>query len=169
MGCGLNQARLGRDRVPGCGPSAHPADLAVLSTQSKVGKPAGMNIVDTPDMPCYYQVAMKQINVPKTLLECSRYFAGDPAIAVEFLAAMRWKDGVECPHCKSKAAHSYLKTRHIWKCRECKKQFSVKAGTVFEDSPIALDKWMMVVWLVVNCKNGVSSWEIHRDLKVTQK
>lgn len=112
---------------------------------------------------------MKQINVPKTLLECSRYFAGDPAIAVEFLAAMRWKDGVVCQHCGSKAAHSYLKTRRIWKCRECKKQFSVKAGTVFEDSPIPLDKWMMVVWLVVNCKNGVSSWEIHRDLKVTQK
>src|SRR5580700_7767483 len=112
---------------------------------------------------------MKHVNVPKTLLECSRYFAGDPSIAVEFLAAMRWKDGVVCQHCGSKAAHSYLKTRRIWKCRECKKQFSVKAGTVFEDSPIPLDKWMMVVWLVVNCKNGVSSWEIHRDLKVTQK
>jgi transposase-like protein len=111
---------------------------------------------------------MGNINVPKTLLECSRYFAGDPAIAVEFLAAMRWKDGVECQHCGSKK-NSYLKTRRIWKCRECKKQFSVKTGTVFEDSPVPLDKWMMVVWLVVNCKNGVSSWEIHRDLKVTQK
>jgi transposase-like protein len=87
---------------------------------------------------------------------------------VEFLAAIRWKDGVVCQHCGSKK-HSYLKTRRIWKCRECKKQFSVKAGTVFEDSPIPLDKWMMVVWLVVNCKNGISSWEIHRDLKVTQK
>jgi transposase-like protein len=112
---------------------------------------------------------MKQLNIPRTLLECSRYFAGNPDIAVEFLAAMRWKDGVECPHCRSKAAHSYLKTRHIWKCKDCKKQFSVKAGTVFEDSPVPLDKWMMVVWLVVNCKNGVSSWEIHRHLKVTQK
>ena len=111
---------------------------------------------------------MGNINVPKTLLECSRYFAGDPAIAVEFLAAIRWKDGVVCQHCGSKK-HSSLKTRRIWKCRECKKQFSVKAGTVFEDSPIPLDKWMMVVWLVVNCKNGISSWEIHRDLKVTQK
>jgi len=81
---------------------------------------------------------------------------------------MRWKQGVECPHCKSKR-HSYLKTRRIWKCSECKKQFSAKVGTVFEDSPVPLDKWMMVVWLVVNCKNGVSSWEIHRHLKVTQK
>jgi transposase-like protein len=87
---------------------------------------------------------------------------------VEFLAAMRWKDGVVCPHCQGRE-HSYIKTRRIWKCRGCKKQFSVKAGTVFEDSPIPLDKWMMVVWLVVNCKNGVSSWEIHRALKVTQK
>jgi transposase-like protein len=107
------------------------------------------------------------INVPKTLLECSRYFS-DPDVCVEFLAAMRWKQGVECPHCKSKR-HSYLKTRRIWKCSECKKQFSAKVGTVFEDSPVPLDKWMMVVWLVVNCKNGVSSWEIHRHLKVTQK
>jgi transposase-like protein len=87
---------------------------------------------------------------------------------VEFLAAMRWKQGIECPHCGSKK-HSFLKTRLIWKCGECKKQFSVKAGTVFEDSPVPLDKWMMVVWLVVNCKNGISSWEIHRHLKVTQK
>jgi transposase-like protein len=110
---------------------------------------------------------MKPINVPKTLLECSRYFS-DPDVCVEFLAAMRWKQGVECPHCKSKK-HSYLKTRRIWKCGECKKQFSAKVGTVFEDSPVPLDKWMMVVWLVVNCKNGVSSWEIHRHLKVTQK
>ena len=110
---------------------------------------------------------MGNINVPKTLLECSRYFS-DPDVCVEFLAAMRWKQGVECPHCKSKR-HSYLKTRRIWKCSECKKQFSAKVGTVFEDSPVPLDKWMMVVWLVVNCKNGVSSWEIHRHLKVTQK
>ena len=110
---------------------------------------------------------MGNINIPKTLLECSRYFS-DPDVCVEFLAAMRWKQGVECPHCKSKR-HSYLKTRRIWKCSECKKQFSAKVGTVFEDSPVPLDKWMMVVWLVVNCKNGVSSWEIHRHLKVTQK
>ena len=53
--------------------------------------------------------------------------------------------------------------------RECHKQFSVKTGTVFEDSAIPLDKWLTAVWLVVNCKNGVSSWELSRDLKVTQK
>jgi transposase-like protein len=111
--------------------------------------------------------ALADLNIPKTLLECSRYFS-DPEISVEFLAALRWKDGVVCPHCAGKQ-HSYLKTRRIWKCRGCEKQFSVKVGTVFEDSPVPLDKWMMVVWLVVNCKNGVSSWEIHRGLKVTQK
>lgn len=113
------------------------------------------------------EVDMRELKTPKTLLECSRYFT-DPEVCVEFLAALRWKDGVVCPHCGGRQ-HSYLKTRRIWKCRGCEKQFSVKVGTVFEDSPIPLDKWMMVVWLVVNCKNGVSSWEIHRDLKVTQK
>ena len=63
----------------------------------------------------------------------------------------------------------FLKTRRIWKCHGCRKQFSVKTGTIFEESPIALDKWLMAIWLVVNCKNGVSSYEISRDLKVTQK
>jgi len=111
--------------------------------------------------------SMKELRVPRTLLECSRYFS-DPEVSVEFLAALRWKDGTICPHCQGRQ-HSYLKTRRIWKCRGCHKQFSVKVGTIFEDSPVPLDKWMMVVWLVVNCKNGVSSWEIHRGLKVTQK
>jgi len=64
---------------------------------------------------------------------------------------------------------SYIRTRRIWKCKECGRQFSVKLGTVFEDSPIGLDKWLSAVWLIVNCKNGISSWELHRDLKVTQK
>ena len=63
----------------------------------------------------------------------------------------------------------FLKTRRIWKCRGCRKQFSVKTGTIFEESPIALDKWLMAIWLLVNCKNGISSYEIARDLKVTQK
>jgi transposase-like protein len=73
-----------------------------------------------------------------------------------------------CPHCFKQNA-GFLKTRRIWKCRECRKQFSVKTGTIFEESPIALDKWLMAIWLVVNCKNGISSYEISRDLKVTQK
>src|SRR2546426_12060630 len=111
---------------------------------------------------------LKQHRAPQTLSEAIRYFA-DADISLAFVVQLRWPSGVVCPLCKSEKHPSFLTTRRIWKCRECKKQFSVKAGTIFEDSPIPLEKWMMAVWLIVNCKNGVSSWEIHRDLKVTQK
>jgi len=112
---------------------------------------------------------MDEKKLPKNLLAASRYFA-DPDVCVELVAAMRWPDGVTCPHCESKKV-SYLKTRRIWKCmaKECHKQFSVKTFSVFEDSPIPLDKWLTALWLIVNCKNGISSWEIHRSLGVTQK
>ena len=63
----------------------------------------------------------------------------------------------------------FLATRKIWKCRSCRKQFSVKVGTIFEDSPLPLGKWLTATWLISNCKNGVSSYEIARDVKVTQK
>ncbi|MGA7341092.1 MAG: IS1595 family transposase [Terracidiphilus sp.] len=107
--------------------------------------------------------------LPKSLIEAIRYFA-DPDVCVEFVASMRWPDGVVCPHCEGKRV-SYLKSRRIWKCmaKDCHKQFSVKTFSVFEDSPIPLDKWLTAVWLVVNCKNGISSYELARDLKVTQK
>jgi transposase-like protein len=110
---------------------------------------------------------MERNDCPDNLQEVIRYFS-NPDVCVEFLAAQRWPDGVACPACESKK-HSYIKTRRIWKCKDCGRQFSVKLGTVFEDSPIPLDKWLSAVWLVVNCKNGVSSYEIARDLKVTQK
>jgi transposase-like protein len=111
---------------------------------------------------------MANQDIPNSLLEVIRYFS-DPDVCIEFVAALRWMDGVaQCPHCQAKNA-GFLKTRRIWKCRECRKQFSVKTGTIFEESPIALDKWLMAIWLVVNCKNGISSYEIARDLKVTQK
>jgi transposase-like protein len=108
-------------------------------------------------------------NLPKSLLQATRYFA-DPDVCVDFVASLRWPLGVECPHCEGKKV-SYLSTRRIWKCmnRECHKQFSVKTGSIFEDSPIPLDKWLTAVWLVVNCKNGISSYEIAKDVKVTQK
>ena len=107
--------------------------------------------------------------LPKNLLGAIRYFA-DPDVCVEFVAAMRWPQGVVCPHCGG-ARVSFLKTRRIWKCMaaSCHKQFSVKTQSVFEESPIALDKWMVAVWMVVNCRNGVSSYEIARVVKVTQK
>lgn len=107
--------------------------------------------------------------LPKNLLGAMRYFA-DPDVCVDFMAAMRWPNGVVCPHCASDRV-SYLKSRRIWKClnRECYKQFSVKTQSVFEDSAVPLDKWLTAVWMVVNCRNGVSSYEIARTVKVTQK
>ena len=107
--------------------------------------------------------------LPANLLGATRYFA-DPDVCVDFMAAMRWPNGVVCPHCGSERS-SYLKSRRIWKClnADCYRQFSVKTQSVFEDSPIALDKWLTAVWMVVNCRNGVSSYEIARVVKVTQK
>lgn len=112
---------------------------------------------------------MKSRRLPKSLIEAIRYFA-DPDVCVDFIAQLRWPNGVECPHCHGERV-SYLRTRRIWKCmdKSCHKQFSVKTQSVFEDSPIALDRWLTAVWLVVNCKNGISSYEIARDLKITQK
>src|SRR6201986_5594402 len=84
---------------------------------------------------------------------------------------MRWADGPRCPDCHFDDAKNpyYLKTQKRWKCRDCRRQFSVKLGTIFEDSPIPLQKWLPAMWLLVNCKNGVSSYEISRDLGVSQK
>jgi transposase-like protein len=104
---------------------------------------------------------------PKTLLEAIRYFS-DLEIATQFVAKLRWPDGPVCPRCDGKN-HSYLKTRRIWKCKRCKRQFSAKVGTIFEDSPIGFDKWLPCLWMVANCKNGVSSHEMARSLGVTQK
>src|SRR5258708_7544678 len=105
----------------------------------------------------------------KCLLQARWYFK-DLEVCVESVASMRWPQGVVCPYCAGTKV-SFLKSRRIWKCmaKECHKQFSAKTGSVFEDSPIPLDKWMTAVWLIVNCKNGISSYEIARDLKVTQK
>lgn len=104
---------------------------------------------------------------PETLLEAVKYFA-DKDFARDFVAALRWPEGVICPDCQSKNI-AFLQTRGVWKCRECKRQFSVKVGSIFEDSPIGLDKWLPAMWLLVNCKNGVSSHELARSLGVTQK
>lgn len=110
-----------------------------------------------------------QNTVPQHLLEATRYFQ-DPDVCVEFVAGMRWPQGVQCPHCDGNKV-SFLKSRRIWKCmaKDCHKQFSVKTQSVFEDSAIALDKWLTAVWLIVNCKNGISSYEIMRHVGVTQK
>src|SRR5437773_6616289 len=104
---------------------------------------------------------------PETLAEAILYFA-DPDRALAFVISLRWPKGVTCPHCESKEV-GFLSTRKIWKCRICHKQFSVKVGTIFEDSSLGLDKWLPAMWLIANCKNGVSSYEIGRALGVTQK
>jgi transposase-like protein len=104
---------------------------------------------------------------PKTLQEAIQHFS-DEQVCIDAVAKMRWPSGPECPACQTKEPY-YLKTQKRFKCRECRRQFSVKLGTIFEDSPISLQKWLPAVWLLTNCKNGVSSWEIHRALGVTQK
>ncbi len=104
---------------------------------------------------------------PRTLLEAVRYFS-DPDICLTFMVEMRWPNGVECPYCASKE-FSFISTRRIWKCKECRKQFSAKVGTIFEDSPIGFEKWLPAVWMLTNDKNGISSYKIHREIGVTQK
>ena len=105
--------------------------------------------------------------LPKTLLQAIRYFS-NPDNCLNFMAELRWPDGVTCPHCEHTEV-MFLKTRRIWKCKSCRKQFSIKTGTVLEDSPIGLDKWLSAIWLIVNSKNGISSYELHRALGITQK
>jgi len=111
--------------------------------------------------------AITQTEFPKTLLEAVRYFS-DADNCISFLTELRWPNGVECPICGGRKV-SYLSTRRVWKCLTCKKQFSVKVGSIMEDSPIKLDKWLVAIWLIANAKNGISSWELHRSLGVTQK
>ncbi|SRR6266404_2001150 len=104
---------------------------------------------------------------PQTLIETVRYFS-DPDTALGFMAGLRWPEGPVCPECASKE-YSFLSTRRVWKCKECKKQYTVKRGTIMEDSPIPLDKWLCAIWMIANDKNGISSYEIHRGLGITQK
>lgn len=109
----------------------------------------------------------KNDRLPESLLEAIRYFS-DIDVCIEFVARMRWTDGPVCERCGC-AESSYLSTRRVWKCKACKRQYSVKVGTIFEDSPLGLDKWLPAVWLVANSKNGISSHELGRALGVTQK
>lgn len=106
---------------------------------------------------------------PTTLQEAIVYFA-NPANCRQFLVERRWPNGVACPRCGSQKV-AFLEKYSRWQCSGShdKRQFTLKTGTIFEDSPLGLDKWLVAMWQVVNCKNGVSSWEIHRAIKVTQK
>jgi transposase-like protein len=110
------------------------------------------------------------MDAPKTLQQAIQYFS-DPDNCVSYMVAQRWPDGVVvCPTCGRKDV-TWLATQRKWQCKSKheKRQFSPKTGTIFEDSPIGLDKWLMALWMIVNCKNGVSSYEIARSIGVTQK
>ena len=109
------------------------------------------------------------MNEVESLSDAIRYFA-DEQVCIDTVAQMRWPNGPVCPICGSMAERQhFLKTQKRWQCRDCGKQYSVKAGTIFEDSAIKLDKWLTAMWLLANCKNGVSSYEIARSVGVTQK
>lgn len=113
---------------------------------------------------------MSENELPKTLQQAVKYFSDDLK-CVEFVASRRWANGeAVCPKCVG-ANNTFMASRKVWQCKnkECKKQFSVKVGTIFEDSAIGLDKWLVAMWLIVNAKNGISSYEIHRAIGVTQK
>src|SRR4051812_27463725 len=108
--------------------------------------------------------------MPATLLEAIKHFS-DPMVCLDFMVSLRWPDGVViCPTCGSNEV-TFLQSRNLFQCRHkhSKRQFSVKVGTIFEDSPIGLDKWLPALWMLANCKNGISSYELGRSLGVTQK
>ena len=108
--------------------------------------------------------------LPKTLQQAIKYFSDD-LTCIKLIASRRWQDGKAiCPKCGDKN-NTFLPSRKVWQCKnkECRKQFSVKVGTIFEDSPVGLDKWLTAVWLITGAKNGISSYEIHRSIGVTQK
>jgi transposase-like protein len=106
---------------------------------------------------------------PTTLQEAILFYS-DPDNCLNTMVARRWPNGVSCPTCGSTDVH-FLANQRRWECKgkHSKKQFSAKVGTIFEDSPIGLDKWLTATWMLSGCKNGISSWEIHRALGVTQK
>ena len=110
------------------------------------------------------------MDTPKTLLEAITYFS-DAENCRQFMVAIRWEDGVvRCPHCGSERV-TYMEKSKLYNCKtkHSKQKFSLKIGTIFEDSPIGLEKWLPAYWLVANCKNGVSSYEVARAIGVTQK
>src|SRR6266404_3326244 len=110
----------------------------------------------------------KSLALPKTLQQAITFFS-DPQKTFNYAVSLRWPTGVvTCPRCGGEE-HSFISTRRIWFCKGCKKQFTVKVGTIFEDSPLGMDKWMIAVWLIVTCKNGISSYEVAKAIGITQK
>ncbi len=113
---------------------------------------------------------MMEAQLPRTLQQAVKAFS-DELFCINLIASMRWVDGrAVCPKCQQTNNH-FMESRKVWQCKnkECKKQFSVKVGTIFEDSAISLENWLMAMWLIVNAKNGISSYELGRALGITQK
>lgn len=112
------------------------------------------------------EVAVEEL--PQTLLAAVRYFS-DLTICHKYMRKIKWPDGkIVCPFCLSDRIGE-VSTRNLLRCKDCRKQISVKANTIFEDSPLGLDKWFVAVWCIANAKNGISSHELGRALGVTQK
>ncbi len=110
-----------------------------------------------------------RLPIPDTMLQAVRQFA-DPQVAHDFFVQIRFPNGVACPRMGCGSARvAYLAKQRRWYCNECKRQFSAKVGTIFEDSPIGLDKWLPAIWLIASNRNGISSYELARGLSVTQK
>ena len=112
----------------------------------------------------------KRLETPSTLQAAIEFFS-DPDRCHAYMVQTRWPDGVvTCPICSAPNPR-YLATQRRFECKtkHARRQFSVKVGTIFEDSPIALKSWLLGVWMITNCKNGISSYELHRALGVTQK
>jgi hypothetical protein len=130
----------------------------------------GNNILDKSESVPYICCMERNSNQPKTLQDAVVYFSNcDNALA--YMTVLRWPDGVvTCPACGRKDV-VFLHNQRKWQCKSthAKRQFSAKIGTIFEDSPIPLEKWLVVVWMISNCRNGVSSYEIARTIGVTQK
>jgi len=109
---------------------------------------------------------------PKSLIEAIKLYS-DELYCIKLLAFLRWENGVpvcsKCGAVENGRKHMWLANQKRWKCYQCRKQFSVKQGTIFEDSPISLSKWFTALWLLTSCKNGISSYEVARDLEITQK
>lgn len=106
--------------------------------------------------------------IPETMLEAVRQFA-DPQIAHDFFVGIRWPSGVACPRACGSVKVAYMAKRRRWYCNDCKGQFTAKVGTIFEDSPIGFDKWLPAIWLIASNRNGISSCELARALKVQQR
>ena len=104
----------------------------------------------------------------KTLADAIRYFS-DEQVCIDTVAGMRWLNGPSAPSVTPRDRQHWLKNQKRFQCRDCGKQYSVKVGTIFEDSAIKLDKWLTAMWLLANCKNGISSYEIGKGIGVTQK